>query len=275
MRLRSLGRVLGAARDWDVFVLETLADAAREQPGAGWPRELGRAADGRRAEAHAETAKALKGPGFTQLVLSLAAWVEDGVRDPARLGDKAMRKKLKKIAPEMLDRVHRKARKRGQGIEHLGEEDLHALRKSLKKLRYDAEFFEGLYEHGAVKRYRKHCEALQELLGRFNDARMTAVLAGRLAEHGGPTLAQAAETARGMGRGAARRGPGRTRISLGRIPVGRAVLGLTLGHPRSRSCSGRRCSTSQRPSNRSRVFSRQSGRTRSACGRWRRTRPTA
>ncbi len=59
--LRALGRVLGAARDWDVFVLETLRDAAREQPGAGWPGELGRAADGRREEAHAEAAKALTG----------------------------------------------------------------------------------------------------------------------------------------------------------------------------------------------------------------------
>ncbi len=194
--LRALGRVLGQARDWDVFVLETLADAAREQPGAGWPGELARAAEGRRARSHAEAAEALEGSAFTHLVLSFAAWVEDGVRNPALLGDKAMRKKLKKIAPEMLDSVHRKARARGRGIEHLGEEQLHALRKSLKKLRYDAEFLEGLYEHDEVKRYRKHCERLQELLGRFNDARMTIVLTGKLVEHDGPSLDQAAEAAR-------------------------------------------------------------------------------
>ncbi len=194
--LRELGRVLGAARDWDVFVLETLADAGREQPGAGWPHELERAAEGRREEAHSEAAKTLKGAAFTRLVLSFAAWVEDGVRDPAQLGDKAMRKKLKQIAPEMLDRVDRKARTRGQGIEHLNEEQLHALRKALKKLRYDAEFFEGLYEHHAVKQYRKHCERLQELLGRFNDARMTLVLVDRLSEPSLPSLAGAAERAR-------------------------------------------------------------------------------
>ena len=49
--LRALGRVLGAALDWDVLVLETLADAGSEHPDAGWPQELERAAERRRAAA--------------------------------------------------------------------------------------------------------------------------------------------------------------------------------------------------------------------------------
>lgn len=180
--LRALGQLLGAARDWDVFVLETLATAKRDHPGAGWPGELARAAAGRRLEAQAQAAAALAGGGFTRLVLELSAWIEDGVRDPAVLGGRLMGKPLKKVAATLLDRVEAKARSRGSDIGHLNDEELHALRKTLKKLRYDAEFFESLYSREAVKAYRKQCEHLQDLLGQFNDARTTADLLPLLAE---------------------------------------------------------------------------------------------
>ncbi|MBV9652971.1 MAG: CHAD domain-containing protein [Acetobacteraceae bacterium] len=194
--LRKLGRVLGAARDWDVFVLETMADARGEHRDESWPGELDAAASALRLQAHRDAAVALEGPGLTNMVLSLAAWVEDGVRDPSLLGSKTVRKDLCQIAPKMLDRVDKKARQLGANIEALEEEELHALRKALKKLRYDAEFLEGLYPHDAVKEYRKHCEYLQEILGRFNDARVTIDLAGKLGKRHGDGLTGAVDAAR-------------------------------------------------------------------------------
>ena len=82
------------------------------------------------------------------------------------------------MAPDLLDRMARKVARRGKRADT--PEGLHGLRKSLKKLRYSTEFVAGLYGKKAVKRYRKRCEALQELLGTINDARVTPRLADEM-----------------------------------------------------------------------------------------------
>ena len=66
--------------------------------------------------------------------------------------------------------------RRGAGIRDHTPEQLHALRKSVKKLRYGAEFFAGLYPPRQVRRYLKRMERLQALLGTLNDAATTALL---------------------------------------------------------------------------------------------------
>ena len=47
-----------------------------------------------------------------------------------------MRQRLAKLAPELLDRLAGKVAKRGKRIGWQSDEELHALRKALKKLRY-------------------------------------------------------------------------------------------------------------------------------------------
>lgn len=191
-RLRDLGRVLGEARDWDVFVEETLAAARAGTSGADWPDELARAAENRRQDAQSRAAAALRSRKFTALVLKLSAWVEAGAHDPSVLGDAAMGGKLADVAADLLDRVEEKVLERGDHLGDLSEEELHALRKAMKKLRYDAEFFEALYGRDVVKSYRKQCEHLQELLGRYNDAHTMASLTTLLAD-GDDRLAAARE----------------------------------------------------------------------------------
>ena len=85
----------------------------------------------------------------------MAAWVEDGSAQPALLGDKRMRRRLAKLAPELLDRLAGKVAKRGKRIGRRSDEELHALRKSLKKLRYGVDDLAGLYGRKRVKAYLK------------------------------------------------------------------------------------------------------------------------
>lgn len=189
--LKQLGRLFGAARDWDVFTLETLPKAGAEHPRADWLGMLRQVAEARREDSHRGMVKTLQSPDFTRLVLSLSAWIEDGVREPALLGGGGMQKDVRDLAPDLLDRFARKARKRGRAIGGHDEEALHALRKSLKKLRYGAEFLGSLYKHKAVKAYVKSCEDLQEILGSVNDAQVTIDTAQSLVREGHPDLAPA------------------------------------------------------------------------------------
>ena len=177
--LRRLGRVLGATRDWDVFCLETLPAALDGASEESWRRLLGQAAEAERAASHRQLSDEFAQPALTGLALGLAAWAED---EAGLLGDKAMQGRLSGLAPELLDRVARKALKRGRHIGRRSGKKLHAVRKSLKKLRYGVDYLAGLYSRKAVKSYMKRCKNLQGLLGQINDAGMAVTLAEKLSQ---------------------------------------------------------------------------------------------
>ena len=180
--LRRLGRVFGETRDWDVFCLEVLADATTDQASNGWASLLVPAARDRRREAHAAFATALHAPAFTALTLGLAAWAEDGRDRPALLGAPALERKLTRLTPRLLDRLARKVDRRGRHIATLAGPELHALRKSLKKLRYGIDCVATLYPKKAVKGYVRACKELQQALGDINDTSMALALADHLTE---------------------------------------------------------------------------------------------
>jgi CHAD domain-containing protein len=68
----------------------------------------------------------------------------------------------------------------GRRIRHRSEEELHDLRKALKKLRYSVEFLAPLHREDQVKFYLHHCKQLQERLGGINDAATAVTMAERL-----------------------------------------------------------------------------------------------
>ena len=175
--LGALGRLLGDARDWDVFVAETLPTAFAEPTQESWRNLLGERAAAARCEAHDQLAAELGSARPTGLILALAAWSHepDLLQAPAR--DAA----LIDLAPALLDRLARKVRKRGRHVSRADSKELHDLRKSLKKLRYAADFVSTLYAGKQVHAYLKRCKRLQELLGTINDAAAATSLAERLA----------------------------------------------------------------------------------------------
>ena len=183
--LRRLGRVIGEARDWDVFCVEMLPESFHEPDDAEWGELIRGAAEARRRLADATSARALRAGSFTALVLGLAAWTETGRTQRRLLGDDGLKKRLAKVAPRLLDQLARKVEKRGRNASPgSSPAELHPLRKSLKKLRYGIEFVASLYPRKAVKRFMKRIKGLQETLGVINDSATATRLAEQLAGGG-------------------------------------------------------------------------------------------
>ena len=200
--LRRLGGIVGGARDWDVFCLETLSTA--------WPdlsterlEDLNAAAEVERQLAHEVVADTLRGRDFTALVLGLATWAEAGARAPSALGDERMGERLRLLAPSLLDCAAARVKRRARHASRLSALKRHRLRKSLKKLCFDIESFAGIYRPRAARAYLFRCEALERILGVANDAAVTGRLALKLATASRPDLAN---PARALTRWSGRRG---------------------------------------------------------------------
>ena len=175
--LRRFGRLLGDARDWDVFIWESIPAAEHDGIDRTWLDMLADRAGPIRARARV-TARTLAAAGeFTAFILAMAGWVET----LGALGPTAQ-PALIEAAPVLLDRLHGKALKRGRHIASLDGEELHSLRKTLKKLRYGSDYLASLYDRKAVKKYRKACNRLQDLLGIVNDAATAERLLAMLGE---------------------------------------------------------------------------------------------
>lgn len=101
------------------------------------------------------------------------------------LGDDRLKKRLAKVAPRLLDRLARKVEKRARKVNpEASPAVLHPLRKTLKKLRYGAEFVASLYPRKAVKRFLRPIKRLQETLGVINNSATATRLAVQLAGGG-------------------------------------------------------------------------------------------
>jgi CHAD domain-containing protein len=171
--LRRIGQILGTARDWDVFCLHTLPHAIIDLPEPEVLQPLRPAAEAARTEAHRAVETELAGPALPALIHGLSAWMEDGP-------ELMQNGKLSKFAPALLDRIARKVARRGKGIRNATPEELHALRKSLKKLRYGIDDVAPRFRRKRVKAYLKGCKDLQKLLGTVNDAGVAVRLAHEL-----------------------------------------------------------------------------------------------
>ncbi len=119
------------------------------------------------------------------------------------------------LAADRIGRAYRKVAKRGAAITAAGAaggppaEDMHALRKRCKELRYLLEFFGSLYDPAALRRAVKDLKGLQDCLGDFQDAEVqraevrefaTWMLARRAAPGTGqPPVSELAATLLAMG----------------------------------------------------------------------------
>ena len=112
---------------------------------------------------------------FRALVFEVAVWLEGGrwtnpADDSVRIRGEVP---IEVFAAEQLRRRLRKVRKRGKQLAQLDANKRHRLRIQVKKLRYAAEFFSGLFQNKkAMRRQKKFMPALERLqdgLGDLND----------------------------------------------------------------------------------------------------------
>jgi len=195
--LRVLQGSLGAARDWDVFIGETLSPAMAGLPNETCLAALGQAAQAARAKAYAQAHEAVQSPRYAALILRFQLWLETGAwiaRDGGAggRGDEAggngggPERAILPFARCVLDRRLKKLRKLARGHDKLSGADLHAVRIAAKKLRYTGEMFAGLFARNRARPYLKALVALQDVLGVLNDgATATSLLATLAADRKG------------------------------------------------------------------------------------------
>ena len=187
---RRFGRTLGVARDWDVFVLETLS-AASTGLSANQLQALQHAGQRERRKANSAVKEAVQGYDFTEVILRLAGWLEAELAKSRLFGDGCKEHGAQSLVPEVLDRAASRTRKRARHAGRLSAEDRHLLRKSLKRLSYAVGHLAGPYRRRTVKTYRTRCATLQRKLGAANDAAVTRRLAVGLVADEDPALAEA------------------------------------------------------------------------------------
>jgi CHAD domain-containing protein len=164
-----------------VFTAETLTRLGREFDASEELQAfLARCAAIRRA--HGEAARdAVSSPRYTALLLALGeSFARDdlaGLRRPQAEDTAGLEADASKLsapvgdfAASVLDKRHRRLRKRGGDVPDVPAVERHRVRIDAKRLRYAAEFFASLYPPKRVRRYVAALEDLQDILGALNDA---------------------------------------------------------------------------------------------------------
>jgi triphosphatase len=171
---RDLGQVVGGLRDLDVLIDELVDSAAAFGLDTTARKALVSALEARRARLRPKVRATLAGPDGVGFLFDLAELIETrGWLAPADYGQTArLAAPIGGLAAQLLDKRLGKVTRMGRRIERLDAEDLHALRKELKKLRYTAEMLAPIYPEKRVAAYVDALRDLQDTFGSLNDAAM-------------------------------------------------------------------------------------------------------
>lgn len=173
---QTLASALGEARNWDVFLAETLPPLHSVFPDDKDLKRLKTAAQRRARSARKSLTGLLAVSEYSRLLLEFTAAIYT-------LGD-TLPIPLKEFARQQIDRHTRKARQLASRHAQLDPAERHRMRIVFKKLRYTLEFFTPLLAPRRLKPYLQSLGRLQDELGLINDhitaeTLILAVLSGR------------------------------------------------------------------------------------------------
>jgi CHAD domain-containing protein len=171
--VRWLTGEMAAAREWDVFLAETLAPLRDSMPGDASLALLAARGTEARQRAYERVRAAIGEPRYTRLLLDLSRAVAEGWEATVPVLD---------AARVVLVGRHEKALRAGANLAHLDSEGLHRLRIRLKQLRYAVEFFADVFPGKAPRKYASALSDMQDCLGLLQDVAMTEPLLDPLAK---------------------------------------------------------------------------------------------
>jgi inorganic triphosphatase YgiF len=190
--LRTLAAALGPARDWDVLCGETLPPIAAHYPDAVVRQQGLAVLETKRAEVRAAMRATLEQarPGAWLLAfqrwLLLRGW---RLNAAGRAAPEAQRfvqlSPLREWARRALRTGQRPVVRSARAFDELDAAQRHRLRIAIKRLRYAAEFFQGLFGGRRYSRYQLALRNAQDSLGRSCDAQVACgLLTSSLTEAG-------------------------------------------------------------------------------------------
>ena len=204
--MRWLARALGPARDWNVFMGETLPPVVGAFAGhdglAGFADDCAR----REQAATHRAQRAIASLRYQRMLLKLGAWLaRQGWRAAAEPPElERLDAPVTALAVEVLEQCYVAVRKRARRLERQSSAQLHRLRIAIKRLRYATDFFGALFPPVEVRRTLSRLARLQDILGAMNDAVTAADLARQaLGEQPEKVAAEAYGIVIGWGRGRA------------------------------------------------------------------------
>ncbi len=167
--LKWLTEQLGPARDFDVFVRDSVAPLEKA---ASEITLLRRDLEGRRDDGFEQACAAVAGERYRKLVLKVLFWLHSGAWSTTEddLVAAQRQRPVAEFAREELDRRLKKIVRRACKVKDLEPYKRHKLRIAIKKLRYAGEFCAALFKgsrHRAAM--TAALEELQDALGRLND----------------------------------------------------------------------------------------------------------
>jgi inorganic triphosphatase YgiF len=180
--IRRVTDALGPARDWDVFIEDTLQPLGQEFPLHQTLQALTQAAQEQRETAYRQAVNAIQSRDYALLMLDLSLWIEQRAWRKAlkRVQIRALDQRARRFARESLDRCHQKVIRQGQRFEELDAVQRHQLRIRCKRLRYAAEFFAELFDSKRSQTYILSLSAIQDVLGVLNDGRVVEYLMAQI-----------------------------------------------------------------------------------------------
>lgn len=174
--LRWLNTNLAAARDWDVFLHETLPSARTALPAAELDlvQEHAFAA---RQQTYKRLKRTLNSQRYARLLLNLGVVLT--------VEDRPAKGKLVKLAEHELQKAYDTLRKHGDHLGELTAKQRHKFRIESKHLNYAADFFADIHKGNKLalhtQKLIEHIKPLQKSLGQFNDTVVTELLLKKLA----------------------------------------------------------------------------------------------
>jgi len=176
--LKWLGASLAPARDWDVFVTETLPLIEAEFGARGGLKDFIARCEVLRRAANARARRAVRSARYRHLILRLAAWLsaESWLTQADPVERAALEEPIAGFAAAVIGRRYDRVRNKGRKLGALSPAALHRLRIAIKKFRYATDFFAGLYEEKSARNALKRLARLQDILGAMNDAATVANL---------------------------------------------------------------------------------------------------
>jgi triphosphatase len=165
-----LARQIGKLRDADVLIGAIYAPVEKIAPEKQGFAQLHEALLQHRKARQEEVRTALNGTRWSDLQLYLTLW-------PRTLEEaRVLKQPISSYARRVLQRRWKKVRKLGRKLDQLGPEARHDMRKSLKHLRYLAEFFSPVFARGKTRRFIERLKVLQDVFGYMNDVHMARKL---------------------------------------------------------------------------------------------------
>jgi inorganic triphosphatase YgiF len=184
--LRWLADTLGEARNLDVFKTALVDPARGTVADKRQLRGLAAAVNHRRRAAYSAIEEAIRSRRYSALILRLFRWLDGHEWQAAGLMKAGLIKEwprpIGELTPAMLDRSFQAVERRCKDFAHQSPPQRHELRIALKKLRYTAELFAGLYPASAVAEFTQRLKHLQDGLGGANDVHVGETLVNELAK---------------------------------------------------------------------------------------------